>query len=109
MKYGVRFRSRVDEDQPKILSLLESAGWSTYVIGQPVDLLIAKNGFTFPAEIKADPGPRGGSSKDGQKLSQDQANFLKSWPAPVLVLTLKSCLETANQALDATLAQSEIS
>src|SRR5689334_6576084 len=99
MSYGQRFRSRIDSDQAAVCKILRSNGWSVEIIGHPVDLVIGKYGVTLLAEIKAEPGPRGGISKKGQKLNEDQEAFFKNWKGSVVLLRLSSCLFDAEASV----------
>ena len=51
------------------------------------DLLVGHRGHNYLMEVKRPPGPKGGMSEDGQKLSPGQERFRREWRGrPVVVV-----------------------
>lgn len=89
---------QIDATEPEVIALLHQLAHEMRVkidvlhSGRPLDLLIGLAGVTISAEVKQPEGPRGGSSKTGQKLNDNQREHFESWPgAPPLLLTVNDC------------------
>ena len=72
----MRLRARRDESEKAIVEALEAHGFTVERMDKPVDLLIAKRGWTGVAEAKTGKG----------KLRPSQVKFMAKWPNPVFVL-----------------------
>jgi hypothetical protein len=66
----MRYASRVDANQEKVVSTLRAAGAYVWVIGLPVDLLVGYNNRTYLVEIKD--GPK-------KRLTRLQQEFFGKW------------------------------
>lgn len=65
-------RQRVDAHQKATVAALRAAGWDVEIIGRPLDLLLAKRGFTMLVEVKP-PG------KEKRKDQPRQQEFMQKW------------------------------
>lgn len=85
----MRRAARRDQGEQAIVDALRSVGatpkfWG--VDGAP-DLVVGFQGKTFLLEVKAPEGPRGGSSRDGQRLGELQRDWQRTWMgSPVIVV-----------------------
>jgi hypothetical protein len=80
---------------------LRAIGASVEIVGQPLDLLVGHRGVNIIVEVKQPPGPRGGTSKHGQKLNEKQAAFRDTWRgAPPLTVTLADCVAQVEAEAD---------
>lgn len=70
-------KAKRDANENLIIQALEAHGFCVERTDTPTDLLIAKKGMTFPAEVK---NPNGRNS-----LQPAQEKFIENWPAPVPV------------------------
>lgn len=93
----MRRAAKVDATQQAIVSALRAAGCAVLSLaavgGGCPDVLVARRGWTWLMEVKRPPGKRGGTSDNGQRLSELQAAWHARWPAPVHVV------RTADEAL----------
>lgn len=67
----------MDANQAEVIKALRRIGAAVYVIGLPVDLLVAHRGVNHLVEIKD--GATG-------RLTDQQEKFIAGWPAPVHVV-----------------------
>lgn len=90
---------RRDTHEGEIVAALRAVGATVTRIddadpaGCP-DLLIGFRGETYLAEVKRPEGKRGGTSKDGQHLGDDQVTWHAAWRGkpPVVVRTVDDAL-----------------
>lgn len=83
----------MDRDAPEVAKKLRAAGATVRHIGDPLDLLVGLDGVTMLVEVKQPPGPKGGTSDHGQKLTENQVEFIDRWRgAPPLVVTVLDCV-----------------
>lgn len=91
----MRRRAKVDEKHPEIVRALREAGYLVLSLarvgGGAPDLLVKSHGSQsvqrlLLLEVKQPPGPRGGSSKKGQKLNERQEAFRNAWAPLVRVV-----------------------
>lgn len=73
----MRYRAKRDIGESLIVAMLRGAGAAVYRLdGKNLpDLLVFHRGQTLLLEVKQPPGPRGGTSDDGQHLSPGQEAF----------------------------------
>jgi hypothetical protein len=73
--------ARRDPGEVAIVQALEDAGASvTRISGDGVpDLLVGYDAETYLLEVKAPLGPRGGKTRDGQRLKPSQENWKQAW------------------------------
>lgn len=69
-----RRATRVDANQQQIVSALEAAGASVWVIGRPTDLLVGHRGITLCLEVK-NPASRYGKAG----ANKNQRDFMATW------------------------------
>lgn len=69
----MRYAARADGCQTAIVKALRKAGWAVEIIGRPVDLLLAKHGFTMVMECKK-------AGKETRKDQAKQQKFMQDWP-----------------------------
>ena len=79
------YAKRVDGNQKEIIADLESCGYTVYIVGQPVDILVGHQAKNFLFEIKM-PGEK--PRTPAQRL------FLRTWPGQVRII------ETAEEAIE---------
>ena len=72
-----RYAKSRDVNEPQIREALERAGYSVEGTDTPCDLLAGKHGQSHLVEVKAPPGPKGGTSSG--KLTPAQRKFLARW------------------------------
>ncbi len=88
----MRFRAKIDVNQPEIVKALRQAGASVLSLSQMgkgcPDLLVGFQGKNFLMEIK-DPNKK----PSQRKLSEDEREFFDCWSGQVTVI------ETAGEAL----------
>ena len=82
-----RYANNRDKNERPIIDALREVGASVLPLHQPCDLLVGFHGSTYLLEVKSPPGPRGGKSKDGQKLNADQQRFADTWRGQFAVVT----------------------
>lgn len=88
-----RIAARIDANQVEIVKAFRALGCAVYVIGKPVDLLVAKNGLTRVVEVKD-----GSKAPSARRLTEDQQKFKDSWPDLVLVVESIADVENAVRA-----------
>lgn len=78
-----RFAKARDANEKHIIAALILAGWSVERI-EPVgrnnglpDLILGKGGITTTAEVKREPGPRGG--RKDKRLTENQQEWHDAW------------------------------
>lgn len=69
----MRRAARVDASQTAIVSALEAAGASVWLIGRPVDAIVGLRGITVCMEFKT-PG-----TQYGKKPNKNQQKFMDGW------------------------------
>lgn len=78
----MRYRARIDKNQPSIVKELRKLGFSVlclHQLGKGVpDLLIGKDGRNYLIELK---------SSDKGKLTTDEAQFFQDWKGNAIVAT----------------------
>ena len=94
----MRFRARIDDNQPSIVKALRAAGYSVQPLsavgkGCP-DLLVGRFGRTFLLEVKN----RDGNSPAQRALTAQQVEWHKAWRGHVVVV------HTPEEALEALIA-----
>lgn len=71
-----RYADKPDTNQPEIVEALRAVGAKAYIIGKPLDLLIAFRGVFYIIEVKS----------PGEKLSvSQQRTVLEMWDAGCMV------------------------
>lgn len=103
----VRRAARVDPNQGAIVEGLRAHGFSVQTLaavgGGVPDLLVGAPRVNVLLEVKSPPGPAGGTSRDGQRLSKDQERWHGQWMGPVYVVTsIYEALEAMRLAIAAT-------
>ncbi len=74
--------TRVDKNQAQIVEALRKRGYQVFIVGHPVDLLIAKHGMDILVEVK-DPKKKGHEDE----YTPAQKKFLKEWQGrPIVTL-----------------------
>lgn len=88
MRYALRRRSHRDAGEPAIIAALKSVGATVAQIDAPdqPDLLVGFRGVNHLLEIKEPIGPKGGTSKNGQQLSEGQLKWHQTWKGQVTVV-----------------------
>ena len=87
----MRRAARRDDSEPEIIEALEAAGFTVQQLTLPVDLLLARRGWTGVAEVKTGKG----------KLKPSQVKFIDRWPNPVYILrSVEDVLALVKQAAD---------
>jgi hypothetical protein len=87
-----RYAKNIDANQPEIIKALEACAVKVYVLSKPVDLLCCRQDKQlFLLEVKNPDG------KD--RITKEQADFLKSWPGDVHIV------RTPDEALRAVLGE----
>ena len=77
-----------DKGEPAIVAALRAVGATVGMLdlsGGP-DLLVGFRGVNFLFEIKDPIGPHGGTSRDGQQLSERQLKWHRAWRGNVDVV-----------------------
>ena len=97
----MRRAARTDNHHSHIVDALRKAGYSVQSlagVGKGVpDLLVARAGRMWLLEVKSPPGPRGGTSQDGQHLAKLQEMWQSGWAAKVgVVRTVEEALQYLN-------------
>ena len=76
----MRRASRTDSNQRELVEALKKIGAKCIFIGKPVDLLVGYRGKNLLLEVKR-PDKREWKSA----LTQEQKNFVETWPGEVVV------------------------
>lgn len=69
----MRHAARVDASQTAIVSALEAAGASVWIIGRPVDAIVGLASKTLLMEFKT------AGTYYGRKLNKNQQKFMDGW------------------------------
>jgi Holliday junction resolvase-like predicted endonuclease len=89
---------RRDANEPEIIAALEAVGARVRKLDQPVDLLVAFNGYVFLIEVKPPADSAQGKAHKADRKKRERAErqrqWLEQWPGPTAVV------ETAEQALE---------
>lgn len=81
-----------DPNESQVIDAFRAFGARVEVLHIPTDLLVAYQVATGRSEtawrqvlveVKSPPGPKGGESAHGQKLSPAQQKFFDHWPEPL--------------------------
>lgn len=72
----MRKAARVDANQDEVVKALRKIGAAVYIIGLPLDLLVAYRGRTLLAEVKV----------EGGRFTKQQAEFMSMWPGEFIVV-----------------------
>jgi len=74
-----------DTNEPEIVAALRAIGATVFLLDNPVDLLVGKNGKTYLIEVKNENGT----------LTKDEEKFIKLWQGnPVkIVKTIDEAIE----------------
>ena len=84
-----------DANEPAIVKALRAIGASVHPLHVPCDLLVGYQGRTYLMEVKSPLGPKGGASRNGQKLNEKQQAFADAWAGQFAIV------RTIQEALDA--------
>lgn len=71
-----RRAARRDANEAEVIKALRKVGAQVYVVGLPVDLLVAHRGVNHLVEVKDEHG----------RLTKAQEEFMAWWPVPVHVV-----------------------
>lgn len=95
----MRRAARVDPNQGAIVTALRSVGATVqplHTVGDGCpDLVVGWRGANFLLEVKEQPGVKGGSSKKGQRLNEDQERWHREWRGQ------RAVVRTIDDAFDA--------
>ena len=84
----MRRAARRDATEDAIVAALRCAGCSVAywgIDGAP-DLVVGRAGRTWLLEVKQPAGPRGGATRDGQRLGELQVAWHRAWRGHVAVV-----------------------
>lgn len=99
----MRRAARTDQNHAAIVRALKAAGcsvWDTSALGHGApDLVVGRGRATFLLEVKRPPGPRGGTSDDGQHQSEIQRLWALLWRGSqvCVVTTVDEALRAVGQ------------
>ena len=80
----MRRAARIDANQPDIVKVFRSLGWSVLIISQLkncFDILVSKNGRTVAVEIKD-----GSKPPSARKLTEGEQEFKDGWQGEYVII-----------------------